>query len=525
MKQIRKTDGISSNLTLLVALCVLTCAGCVSNGPESAGPVVRIGLGRLQGATLDGVERFLNIPYAAAPIGERRWRAPSAAPAWTGIRDAASMGPACPQPLRPAIVAGGVADRQSEDCLQLNIWRPRGARELPVIVWIHGGAHVIGSGTFPIFDGANLARQGAIVITINYRLGLLGYFAHPALTAEAPADAPLGNYGMMDQLAALRWVKENVAAFGGDPARVTVMGESAGAIGIAALLANPRAKGLFAQAIVQSSIALNEFETLAEQEQAGADAVRRAGLDGEISAADLRALPIDNLLAAQGERSGGMIGLLIDGRLIAESPWRAILRGEAIDVPLLTGANSNEASVILAMGVPSAAARAYVGPDIKAARKAYGADLSEEEFSRQVLGDAWFVAPTRWLAERTAAGAPTFLYHFDYVAAAQRNVGNGAAHGSEIAYIFQTLDYLEAVTGRRLADEDREFARAISACWIAFAALGEPDCALVPEWPAYDAASDRLALIGRETRIVPGFRKPQVNLLLERLSSALAAKP
>jgi para-nitrobenzyl esterase len=495
-------------------------AGCVSRLPEASpfAPVVSIDQGALQGVALEGVERFLNIPYAAAPTGEMRWRPPAPANAWRGVREAGSYGPACPQPVRPAVVAGGVAENQSEDCLQLNIWRPEGARNLPVIVWIHGGAHVIGSSVFPLFDGERLARQGVVFVSINYRLGVLGYFAHPSLTVETDTAAPLGNYGFMDQMAALRWIQENIAAFGGDPARVTVMGESAGANSIIALLANPQARGLFSKAIIQSSVALADYRSLEQQESAGRALALRAGLSEGADAGALRSLSVDAILAAQGERSGGEIGPFIDGRAITDTPWRVVARGEAIDIPLLIGANSDEASVIFAMGVPAAAAKAYIGPDIDAARAAYGVELSEAEFARQVLGDAWFVAPARWLAGQTSDGAASFLYHFDYVAAARRGARPGAAHGSELPYIFQTLDQFSAVLGPR-TEEDLTFARDISACWIAFAATGEPNCPLAPDWPVYDAKRDALALIGDESRIVDGFRKSQIDLLLRQYAA------
>lgn len=479
-----------------------------------AAPTVRIADGVLAGASDGKVERFLAIPFAAPPTGPLRWRAPQPVQRWTGVRDATRLGPACPQTVRPALVAGGVADNQSEDCLQLNIWRPARARKLPVMVWIHGGAHVIGSGTFPAFDGRALAAQGVILVSVNYRLGALGYFAHPALTAEAPAGEALGNYGLMDQLAALRWVKSNIAAFGGDPDTVTLFGESAGAIAVTTLLANAEAKGLFARAIAQSSVPLAEFPPISAQEKAGAALATRAGAGPAASAADLRALPAAALVRAGDIKAGGsVVGPMLDGRLIAESPWRSFARGETIDVPLLVGANSNEASVIFAMGVPPAAAMTYLGPRVDAGRATYGSGLAEEELARQILGDAWFVAPSRWLAERASQGAPSYLYHFDYVAATRRQASKGAAHGSEIPYLFGTLDYFAELAGP-VDEADRRFGRAVSACWVAFAKQGHPGCPLVPGWKRYQAASDRWAVLGPSPALVPNFRKAQIDHLL-----------
>ncbi len=480
-----------------------------------AKPLAKIAQGKLVGARDGTVDRFLNIPFAAAPVGGLRWRAPQAALEWTGVRDAATLGPACPQKIRPALVAGGIADSQSEDCLQLNIWRPKGARKLPVMVWIHGGAHVVGSGTFPVFDATALARQGVILVTVNYRLGALGYFAHPALTADARRSEPIGNYGLMDQLAALRWVKANITAFGGDPKQVTLFGESAGAIGVTTLLANSEGKGLFARAIVQSGIALADPPNLEAEEARGIALAGRAGAGRAATLSELRALPIEALIAAADTNAAGaMFGPFIDGKLLHEAPWRTFARGEPIDVPLLVGANSNEASVILAMGVRPASALAYLGADTGAGRAAYGTDLGDEELARQVLGDAWFVAPARWLAERMQNGEPSYLYHFAYVAEGRRDKAKGAAHGSELPYIFGTLDYLASFAGP-VSEADRRFGTMISACWVAFAKGGAPRCALAPGWPRYSSSDDRLALFAPQSGTAANFRKAQIDHLLK----------
>ncbi|WP_277315285.1 carboxylesterase family protein [Sphingomonas sp. AOB5] len=490
-----------------------------------AAPLVTLTQGRLAGVGSNGVERFLDIPFAEAPVGNLRWRAPRPPRGWAGIRDASKLGPACPQPVRPAIVAGGIADHQSEDCLQLNVWRPAGARKLPVMLWLHGGANVIGSGTFPAFDGTALARQGVVVVTINYRLGALGYFAHPAVIAAAPRGEAVANYGLMDQLAALRWVQRNIAAFGGDPHQVTLFGESAGAIGVTTILAQPQAKGLFARAIVQSGIALFEPRPLARQAALDVDLATRAGAAAGGSMADLRRIPVAALVAAgKGGPAGAMTGPILDGMLVREAPWMTLARREVVDVPLLVGANGNEASVILAMGVPAASALGYIGRDQAAGRMAYGTGIADDELARQVLGDAWFVAPARWLAARTAGGASSYLYHFDYVATARRSTAKGAAHGSEIPYLFGTLDYFSSLAGP-VSAEDQRFAGQVSACWIAFARTGTPRCALAPEWPRYSEAADQLALLTPDARIVSGFRRAQLDLILGAFFGNRATRP
>ncbi|ODU78380.1 MAG: hypothetical protein ABT10_22840 [Novosphingobium sp. SCN 63-17] len=510
---------------MLGMLAATGLLGSASAFAADAEPTVKLAQGRLVGAREAGVERFLDIPFAAAPTGALRWRPPQAPLRWRGVRDATSPGPACPQTVRPALVAGGVADRQSEDCLQLNIWRPAGASRLPVMVWVHGGAHVIGSGTFPAFDGIGFARQGVILVTINYRLGALGYFAHPALTAEASPGEALANYGLMDQIAALRWVQRNIAAFGGDPRKVTLFGESAGAISVTTILAQPAAKGLFARAIVQSGVNLFDPRPLAAEETLCRALAVRAGAGADASASALRALPVASVVAASEARGqGAMAGPVLDGRMVRESPWRTLMRSEPIDVPLLIGANSNEASVILAMGVPPATALTYLGSDQAAGRKAYGAGLPETELARQVLGDAWFVAPARWLAARTARGAPSYLYHFDYVATARRDRAKGAGHGSEIPYLFGTLDYFASLAGP-IDDEDRQFGTSLSACWVAFAKGGAPACPLITDWPRYTETDDALALLRPRSAVAVGFRKPQLDHLLEVHAASSGTRP
>lgn len=503
---------------MMSALAIL--ANC-THPPSMLRTEITIAQGRLNGASRNGIERFLNIPFAAAPVADMRWRPPGAAPTRSGVRDATAFGPSCPQPVRPAIVAGGVADRQSEDCLQLNIWRPASATRLPVMVWLHGGAHVIGSGTFPAFDGSQLARDGVIVVTINYRLGALGYFAHPALTAEAAAsETPIGNYGLMDQIAALEWVRANIAAFGGDPARVTVFGESAGAIDIVTLLTIPQAAGLFSSAIVQSGINLFEPNPLAQQEQLGLALASRAGVSVQANAGDLRQISTEALLAASAGRGAGLTNPIIDGNLVRQAPWRAYAEGNATPLPLLIGANSNEASVVFALGVAPETAHEHAGADA-AANTAYQLAVTDREFARQVLGDAWFVAPARWIAARASSRAPAYLYHFDYTPTAIRNTSPGAAHSAEVPFIFQSLDYLQTL-GVPASQEDRNFAHAISACWTSFARMGRPVCALATNWSAYDANTDELTLFGAQSRTVRGFRKPQLDLIMSRREARVA---
>jgi para-nitrobenzyl esterase len=503
---------------LAAVVLSLSLVGCnqLSGGDIESNPAtVRISQGALKGELSDGIVAFKGIPFAAPPVGPLRWKPPQPAPGWPGMRQARDYGPACPQPIRTDAGGGGRADVQDEDCLTLNVWAPLAAKGLPVMVWIHGGAYRLGSGSYPIYDGSMLARQGVVLVTINYRLGDLGYFAHPALTAEVDAKAPLGNYGMMDQVAALKWVQDNIADFGGDPFQTTVFGESAGGGSVVHLLANPNARGLFARAIVQSGGGLTNPAGLGQQEKAGIASALRVGLGEKATAQDLRAVPAATLIEAQGSVQGSGSAPFIDGRYITEAPWRAFAAGRDIDVPLVIGANSNDASVMSALGVPPASAAIYVGGDVAKARPVYGEGLSQTELANQILGDAWFAAPARWIADSASKGAPSFLYHFSYVAEERRAQSAGANHGSEIPYIFQTWDRLPSLTGGLSAD-DRAFATSISACWVAFAKTGIPGCAIAPDWPPYSAARDQLVEFGPKTDVQKNFRKAQHDLLLEQ---------
>lgn len=484
----------------------------IGAAPALAQTHVVIETGALEGVLADGVTAFRNIPFAAPPVGELRWRPPAPAQRWEGVRDASAYGPACPQPLR-SDGGGGRAVVQSEDCLQLNVWTPQGARALPVMVWIHGGGHRIGSGTYPIYAGDALARQGVVLVTINYRVGLLGYFAHPALTREAAADAPLGNYGLMDQIAALEWVQRNIAAFGGDPNRVTVFGESAGAASTLYLLASPRARGLFHRAIMQSGGGLQRPASLATQEQSGVDAAARIGIGADAGVAELRAASAEEWVSALGSLQGVGFGPFVDGRLVTEAPSRAFAEDRALDVPLMIGANDDEANVIRALGGDGALNA--LGSRLAQLRPLYG-ELDDAEFQRQALGDAFFVAPAAWVAAQTSDGAPSYLYHFTYVTERRRGSATGAAHGSEIPYVFQTLDRLP-LPARFFSREDREFARMISSCWVSFAVSGEPRCVGVSDWPAYDDR-DQLMLFAPQTGVSTHPRRAAIDFLLSELT-------
>ncbi|MBS0470048.1 MAG: carboxylesterase/lipase family protein [Proteobacteria bacterium] len=473
----------------------------------AAAPSVTVESGTLAGTSDGSVDVYKGIPYAAPPVGDLRWMPPAPAAKWTGTRDATEFGAICPQPARgDGVMAMGFGQKQSEDCLFLNVFAPHGAHNAPVMVWIHGGAHRFGSSSGPIYDGTHFAKDGVILVSINYRLGLLGYFAHPALTKAAAPEAPLGDYGQMDQIAALKWVQRNIATFGGDPKNVTVFGESAGGSSILYLLATPSAKGLFAKAIVESGGGWTKPTTLADKEKEGADFATRAGLPGpNATLAELRALPVDktfDIPAALG------FGPFADGRLVPVTPTQAFARGSELKVPMIIGSNSYEASLMKAFHIPPAFMLSLLKPET---RQAYGAEASSDDaLADAVFTDAIMGAPAHWIAEKSTA--PAYLYHFSYVASVRRERSPGAGHGSEIPYVFLTGNELAARFGITLTDEDRAMETAMHACWVAFAKVGKPACGGV-DWPALTPESDRLLEFGPRIELVSGFRKAQYDAL------------
>lgn len=311
-------------------------------------PTIKIDSGVLIGEAKDGILSFKGIPYAAPPVGKLRWMPPAPVEAWKGARETRAFGPSCMQPVMQGLPpeadfsAGG---NISEDCLTLNIWTPeQRAKPLPVMVFIHGGAHLIGSSAQPAYDGAKFARLGVVFVSFNYRVGNLGYFAHPALTKEAGANAPLGNYSLMDQIAALQWVKRNIAAFGGDASNVTTFGESSGATDQLLLLSIPSAKGLIGKAIIESSSHWHSLPTLPEEEKQGAELAASWGLNGtQATAEELHALPAEKITVKLANPNiSGLVGPLIDGRLLRETPLESLISGRFSDVPVIIGYNSDE---------------------------------------------------------------------------------------------------------------------------------------------------------------------------------------
>lgn len=447
-----------------------------------ASPVVRLGAGSLRGRREGAAHVWRGVPYARPPVGDLRWRAPQPCLAWEGERDAATFGLAPPQAgpsdVTDIVSIGGAPEPTSEDCLTLNIWAPaEAAVPAPVMVWLHGGSNRMGSGSLPFYDGAAFARDGVLLVTINYRLGQLGFFAHPALTATAPADEPLGAPGLLDQIAALEWVRDNIAAFGGDPANVTLFGESAGGLDILALMTAGRARGLFHKAIVQSGGGWMPATPLKAAEARGVAVATAVGLS-DPDAATLRAVPADRLTAVESS-----FGPVIDGRLLTRDPISSWAKGDFADVPLMIGANSGEDS-LLNYGGGLKRFGQMIRPNAALARLYPEANGDKEQLIRLGFRDFGFAGPARWIAARPRR-AKSWLYAFDYVEEAKRDQKLRADHAAEIFHVFETLDQRPDNSPPATA-ADRAVSAGMHARWIAFARDGDPGS----DWPAYDARTD-----------------------------------
>ena len=496
-------------LSLCALATMLLASGSVANAQ------VKTALGAVKGtATPDGrIRIFKGVPYAAPPVGDLRWKAPQPARPWEGVRDAAEAGAQCVQgPIFGDITFPRPA---SEDCLTLNIWTPAAgaADRLPVMVWIHGGGFQAGAGAEPRHDGNAFARKGVVLVTINYRLGVFGFLAHPELTRESGQNAS-GNYGLMDQVAALRWVKENIAAFGGNPGNVTIFGESAGSFAVSALMASPLATGLFHKAIGESgAYFMGASGTLALQPLAATEerGVQFASSIGAESLAALRAKSSDEVLAAALKTQPWFTPNL-DGYLLREEVQATFAAGKQARVPLLAGWNADEsrAGVVLARQKPTAQsfsedARKRFGEHADAVLKTYpwSTDAEAIESAAALASDMFIGYGTwKWIELHSKTGrSPVYRYSFDRkipvapgtkimgVEATSKDVG--ARHAGEIEYVFGALDSVKNVTWEA---SDRTLSDAMTTYWSNFARSGDPNGSGLPKWPRYDSSGRVLHL-------------------------------
>jgi para-nitrobenzyl esterase len=476
-------------------------------GSEPIAPIVDIESGKVAGEVSGDIEIFRGIPYALPPVEALRWRAPQKALRWGGVRETKSFGASCPQGFAEGVgdirQIGGAPEPTSEDCLTLNVWAPTGAKHAPVMVWFHGGASKIGSGSLPYYDGASFAKDGVVLVTVNFRLGALGLFAYPGLVEEAARRGePSGNYALMDQIAALAWVKRNIAAFGGDPGNVTIFGESSGGISVFCLLAAPSARGLFQRAIVESGGGwFGPPAGRADAEKRGKEIAKAAGAPENATLAQLRLLPASALMRVEGESAS-----VPDDRLMSESITTAIASGRVASVPLIIGVNDGEDSLI---DRAISKASAMIDDDKLAKLRAiYGMNFDRETAARLQFRDQLATAPARWVAARWQA--PAYLYRFEHVSESYRPERKRAHHGAEIFYVFKTLGREpDRASVPTRADED--LSAEIHARWVAFAKTGVPGAARYAAWPAYSPA-DQWMVFGQEhTSVKTHVLKPQLD--------------
>ena len=528
----RKLPAVVLCGTLALSAC--GAAGTGEMAGDALGPVIETSLGALEGQHVagdDGVLVFRGVPYAEPPVGDGRWRAPAAKASWEGTRSAAAFGPACWQRLTPAssvYTRGDLA--RDEDCLYLNVWTAaeEAAEARPVMVWFHGGGHTGGWGSAKIFDGTALAEKGVVLVTINYRLGPFGFLAHPALTAESP-HASSGNYGLLDKVAALEWVRDNIAVFGGDPGNVTIFGQSAGSWSVCYLMASPLASGLFHKAIGHSGGCFRGGRPdLPAAHEAGLAAAAGLGVedDGPEGLAALRALDAEAVLDSD---LGS--GAIVDGWFMPR-PARAIFEArEHNDVPVIAGALANEGTTLYANMPERTEAelvsllREQYGDHADALLAAYAPEVekSTKWGAQAIQADRSFVWEMRtWARAVEATGGDAWLYFFSQAPPVFRIYvperaaidmpdgpdGYGAYHSGDLAYAFGNTRLL----GIGWTEWDHEISHAMTQYWVNFARTGDPNGNGLATWPRYQAAADEWLEFGTDIKTTREVRKDKLDL-------------
>ena len=507
----------------------LAGAGSVPVRGQAADAVVSVEGGQLAGAPSplgDDAMVYRRVPFAAPPVGDLRWRPPQPAPAWDGVRDATEAAPACMQNAIPDAAGRfydpGV-DRMGEDCLYLNIWTAAGPEDrAPVLVWIHGGGLRIGNGADVTYDGTRLAQRGVVLVTINYRLGVFGYLVHPLLSAES-GHAASGNYGTLDQVAALAWIQRNIAAFGGDPSRVTIFGESAGSWSVNHLMATPLARGLFHAAIGESGGGFGSrggAKPKEEIEAAGerfVEALLGEGVTPSLEA--LRSASAERVQAVASDRA--LSTATVDGWVFPDTVYNIFAAGRQHDVPVIVGSNADEMSILGgAAGADTLeqyreSIRDEYGEHADAFFETFPANTDEQAQQARVASgtDATFGWEMRtWARMMETVSSPAYLYFFSRIPPAPDADRYGAYHTAEIPYVFDNFGVSpHPYANRDYTDTDRRLSDILASYWVNMAATGNPNSEGLPDWPAYDPEADAALHIGDTIGVEAGIRKERLD--------------
>lgn len=514
MKPTSHTPRGRTTRPVFVGIALVVSAG--GRIAEALTDPIRLDSGFISGQEVGGVRVYKGIPFASPPVGALRWKPPRPVKPWPGVRACTEFGPWCPQP-EPML--GGELGRMSEDCLFLNLWTPARspADRLAVMVWIHGGGCTTGSGAMSYYNGEALARRGVVVVTVNYRLGPFGFLAHPLLAQESPHHVS-GNYGLLDQIAALKWVRRNIAAFGGDPNRVTIFGESAGALCVCRLLVSPLARGLFHRAIAESGGVHGRNRHLRKKrhglepaEKVGERIMAALGCTGANDpVAALRAESVAEIMKAANPAQGlfgrgNQFGPVIDGWVLPQDPGEAFAAGRQSRVPFMVGSNADEGTVFLSQ-LPMKRPLGYRWFVRRlAGARAPGVlglfpveDANVQQALNKLITVAFFVTEARFVARTmTAAGSPTYLYHFTRIPEVGRDRSRGAFHGLEVLYVFGTFS---RVLGFPVPTE-QPLCDIMGAYWTQFAKTGNPNKPGLTPWPRYDIRTGPCLELGDGVRV------------------------
>ncbi|MFH1683959.1 MAG: carboxylesterase/lipase family protein [Candidatus Margulisiibacteriota bacterium] len=511
MKFIRK------NLIWLVLIIILLAAAAkIFFLPQR--DIVQLDSGPISGKTEDGIRTFLGIPFAAPPVGELRWQPPQPAKPWKKVRACTKMGPACPQPNYLAV---GPTD---EDCLYLNVWIPAKGpdKKLPVMVFIHGGAFTVGSAAEKDYNGANLAKKGVVVVTLNYRLGPFGFLSHPLLSQESPYGAS-GNYGLMDQNAALKWVNRNISSFGGDPNNVTIFGESAGSVSVAMQLIMPMSKGLFQRAIAESGGPYGLAYLFPQADGSMAKALKMGESFSQALKADtlkeMRSKTSEEILAAfdfslTPISKGMKFGPVVDNYVIPDEPKKLYQQGKQAKVKVIIGSNADEGNIFykpLSLKQYQWLVKSIFKANSDKVLTMFPASTDKDVRSayNKLITAAMFSEPARFVVRsQRKKGIKAYLYKFTRVPNTKKGKELGAFHSVELPYVFGHLNKADGYT-----EDDLKLSRAIMGYWTNFAKTGDPNGAGLPLWPIYNAGTDKNLEFGNRIKVDRHLLKDECDLI------------